>query len=239
LKRARAGSKLLTRLLISWHVILRLAGIGSAALAALFCGCQKPAPKVIVPDVFRVRFQTSQGDFVVEATKSWAARGVDRFHELVRMRYFDQGRFFRVVPGFIAQFGVHRDFNVHEQWRQFFILDDPPQQKNLRGTLAFAQSGKNTRATEIFINLADNAMLDQQNFVPFAKVVEGMDVADRFYAGYGEMRPIGKEIDPGRVEEEANEYLVQHFPKLDYIKTARFATAADAGRGAGQKPWRR
>jgi peptidyl-prolyl cis-trans isomerase A (cyclophilin A) len=216
-------------------VAFRPIRIGSAALAAaLFCGCQK-APKVVVPDVFRVRFQTSQGDFVVEATKSWAPRGVDRFHELVRMRYFDQGRFFRVVPGFIAQFGVHRDFNVHEQWRQFFIVDDPPQQKNVRGTMAFAQSGKNTRATEIFINLADNPMLDQQNFVPFAKVVEGMDVVDRFYAGYGEMRPIGKEIDPGRVEEEANEYLVQHFPKLDYIKTARFVTAADAGTVGGRK----
>jgi peptidyl-prolyl cis-trans isomerase A (cyclophilin A) len=147
---------------------------------------------------------------------------VDRFHELVRRRYFDQGRFFRVVPGFVAQFGVHRDFNIHETWRQLFILDDPPQQKNLRGTLAFAQSGKNTRATEIFINLADNTALDQQGFVPFAKVVEGMDAVDRFYAGYGEMRPIGKEIDPGRVEEEANEYLVQHFPKMDYIKTVRF-----------------
>jgi peptidyl-prolyl cis-trans isomerase A (cyclophilin A) len=195
----------------------------------LLPACRKAAPKIVVPEVFRVRFDTSQGDVVVEATRSWAPRGVDRFHELVRNRYFDQGRFFRVVPGFVAQFGVHRDFNVHETWRQFFILDDPPQQKNLRGTLAFAQSGKNTRATEIFINLVDNPMLDEQGFVPFARVVEGMDAVDRFYSGYGEMRPIGKEIDPGRVEEEANEYLVQRFPKLDYIKTARFVPQ-NAGR---------
>jgi peptidyl-prolyl cis-trans isomerase A (cyclophilin A) len=193
------------------------------ALAVLLApACHKSAPKVVVPDVFRVKFATSQGDFVVEAVHAWAPRGVDRFHELVRMRYFDQGRFFRVVKGFIAQFGVHRDFNVHTTWREFFIVDDPPQQKNLRGTLAFAQSGVNTRATEIFINLADNTMLDEQHFVPFAKVVEGMDVVDRLYGGYGEMRPQGKEIDPGRVEEEANEYLVPRFPKLDYIKTARF-----------------
>jgi peptidyl-prolyl cis-trans isomerase A (cyclophilin A) len=178
-----------------------------------------------VPEVFRVRFDTSQGDVIVEATRAWAPRGVDRFHELIRNRYFDQGRFFRVVPGFVAQFGVHRDFNVHEVWREFFILDDPPQQKNLRGTLSFAQSGKNTRATEIFINLADNTALDEQGFVPFARVVQGMDAVDRFYSGYGEMRPVGKEIDPGRVEEEANEYLVQHFPKMDYIKTARFLPA--------------
>ncbi len=194
-----------------------------ATLAALALpGCRKPAPKIVVPDVFRVKFETSQGDFVVEATKAWAPRGVDRFHELVRMRYFDQGRFFRVVPGFVAQFGVHRDFNVHETWRTFFIVDDPQQQKNLRGTLAFAKSGKNTRATEIFINLADNRMLDDEMFVPFARVVQGMDVVDRLYSGYGEMRPEGKEIDAGRVEEEANEYLVPRFPKLDYIKRTQF-----------------
>jgi peptidyl-prolyl cis-trans isomerase A (cyclophilin A) len=191
-------------------------------LALFIAACRKPTPKVVVPDVFRVKFETSQGDFVVEATRAWAPRGVDRFHELVRMRYFDQSRFFRVVAGFIAQFGVHRDFNVHDNWRNLFIVDDPVKEKNLRGTLAFAKSGVNTRATEIFINLADNPMLDDEKFVPFGKVVRGMDVVDKFYSGYGEMRPQGKEIDPGRVEEEANEYLVPRFPKLDYIKRARF-----------------
>ena len=190
--------------------------------ALLLASCRKPAPKIVVPEVFRVKFETSQGDFVVEAARAWAPRGVDRFHELVRKRYFDEGRFFRVVPGFIAQFGVHRDFNVHATWRQLFIPDDPPKEKNLRGTLAFAMSGPATRATEIFINLADNPMLDEQGFVPFGKVIEGMDVVDKFYWGYGEMRPQGKNIDPGRVEEETNEYLVQRFPKLDYIKHTVF-----------------
>jgi len=147
---------------------------------------------------------------------------VDRFHELLRLHYFDQGRFFRVLPGFIAQFGVHRDFDVHARWSKFFIVDDPPKEKNLRGTLSFAKSGQNTRATEIFINLADNAALDQEYFVPFAKVVQGLDVVDKFYTGYGEMRPEGKWIDRGRVEEEANEYLVQRFPKMDYIKRTEF-----------------
>lgn len=188
----------------------------------MMVACKKPPAKVVVPDVFRVKFQTSQGDFVVEAHKDWAPHGVDRFHELVNMRYFDEGRFFRVVPGFIAQFGVHRDFDVHATWRQFFIVDDPPQQKNLRGTLAFAQSGPGTRTTEIFINLVDNPGLDEERFVPFAKVIEGMDVVDRLYSGYGEMRPKGKDIDPRRVEESTNEYLVQRFPKLDYIKRAPF-----------------
>ena len=180
--------------------------------------CHKEEPKpAVFPEVFRVKFQTSQGDFIVEARRAWAPHGADRFHELVRMKYFDQGRFFRVVPGFIAQFGVHRDFNVHEKWREYFIVDDPPQQKNLRGTLAYAMSGPTTRTTEIFINLADNKALDDQGFVPFANVVEGMNVVDKFYSGYGEMRPEGKYIDPSRVEGEANEYLIQRFPNLDYI----------------------
>jgi len=189
-------------------------------------GCSRAPEKVVVPEVFRVRFTTSQGDFVVEANRAWAPRGVDRFHELVAMRYFDQGRFFRVVPGFIAQFGVHKDYDIHGTWRNLVILDDPPKEKNLRGTLSFAQSGPNTRAVEIFINYADNPMLDEQHFVPFAKVVEGMDVVEKFYAGYGELRPTGKFIDPGGVEEGANAYLVPRFPKLDYIKKALFEKAA-------------
>ena len=196
--------------------------LAAVLLPMFLAGCHKPPPKVIVPAVFHVRFDTSKGPFVVEARREWAPHGVDRFHELVRIHYFDQGRFFRVVPGFIAQFGVHRDFNVHEKWRELFIPDDPPALKNLRGTLAFAMSGPQTRATEIFINLADNMMLDQQDFVPFAKVTDGMNVVDQLYAGYGEMRPEGKYIEPGRVEGEANEYLVPRFPKLDYIIKTTF-----------------
>src|SRR5215813_13242309 len=93
------------------------------AAALLLAACSKPAPKIEVPDVYRVKFETSQGDFTVEVTKSWAPRGANRFHELLRMRYFDEGRFFRVLPGFIAQFGIHKDFSVHDQWRNFFIVD--------------------------------------------------------------------------------------------------------------------
>jgi peptidyl-prolyl cis-trans isomerase A (cyclophilin A) len=195
---------------------------GVAALALILTGCHKAPEKVVVPELFRVKFETSQGDFIVEAHRDWAPRGVDRFHELLRIRYFDQGRFFRVISGFIAQFGVHKDFKVHDVWRELFIVDDPAKETNLRGTLAFAKSDRNTRATEIFINLNDNAILDEQGFVPFAKVVEGMDVVDRLYAGYGDLRPVGKDIDAGRVEGEANEYLVPRFPKLDYIKRATF-----------------
>ena len=192
----------------------------AAACAMLLTTCQKE--KAVVPEVFRVKFTTTQGDFVVEATRAWAPRGVDRFHELVNMRYFDENRFFRVVPGFVAQFGVHKDYDIHDRWRKYFILDDPPKEKNLRGTLAFAQSDPNTRATEIFINLADNAALDAQNFVPFAKVIFGMDVVDKFYSGYGELMPEGKYIDPNRLENGTNAYLEPHFPKLDYIRRAVF-----------------
>jgi len=184
--------------------------------------CKKDE-KVVVPEVFRVKLETSQGDIVVEANRAWSPRGVDRFHELVRMGYFREGRFFRVVKGFVAQFGVHRDYDIHTKWREYFILDDPRKESNVRGTLAFAQSGPNTRATEIFINLGDNSkLLDDQGFAPFAKVVEGMDVVDRLYSGYGEMRPEGKEIDPGRVENSTNAYLVPRFPKMDFIKQATF-----------------
>jgi peptidyl-prolyl cis-trans isomerase A (cyclophilin A) len=198
----------------SFAVVLAL-GVGLAA-------CSKPKPKLVVPVVYDVAFDTTQGSFTVEVSRAWAPHGADRFYELVNMRYFDEGRFFRVLPGFIAQFGVHKDFKVHDVWREFFIIDDPPLQKNLRGTLAFAQSGPNTRATEVFINLADNKVLDDQRFVPFARIVSGMDVPDRFYAGYGELGPEGKGPDSGRIEEEANEYLVPRFPKLDYIKHAKF-----------------
>ena len=190
----------------------------AVALARGLVGCGEK--KVVVPEVFRVKFETSQGDMVVEANRAWAPHGVDRFHELVRMGYFTQGRFFRVVPQFVVQFGVHRDYDVHTVWRNLFIIDDPQQQKNLVGTLAFAQSGKNTRATEIFINLNNNAILDEQGFVPFAKVVEGLEVVNKFYAGYGDLRPAGKFIDPGAMEEGGNAYLVPRFPKLDYIKQA-------------------
>ena len=192
-----------------------------ATVALFLSACQKDET-VLVPDVFRVKFATSQGGFTVEATKSWAPRGVDRFHELLRMHYFNENRFFRVVPGFVAQFGVHKDYDVHARWRKYFILDDPRMQRNLLGTLAFAQSEPNTRATEIFINLADNAALDAQNFVPFAKVVSGMEVVDKFYSGYGELMPEGKYIDPNRVENGTNAYLEPHFPKLDYIRRAVF-----------------
>jgi peptidyl-prolyl cis-trans isomerase A (cyclophilin A) len=193
------------------------------AVAAIVVGLsmrRKPEVKVVVPETYRVLFETSQGNFVVEVKRAWAPRGADRFHQLVRMGYYTESRFYRVLDGFIAQFGVHRDFNVHDKWRNYFIIDDPRVEKNLRGTLSFAKSDPNTRATEVFINLKDNPPLDEENFVPFGRIIEGMDIPAKLYSGYGEMRPEGKFIDAGRVEGEANEYLEPRFPKLDYVKKA-------------------
>ena len=195
-----------------------------AAVVAVVFGLstrKKVEPKIVVPEVYRVKFETTQGNFVVEVNRAWAPRGADRFYQLVRMGYYTESRFYRVLNGFIAQFGVHRDFNVHDKWRDYFIIDDPPAgHRNLRGTLSFAQSGPNTRAVEVFINLKDNPVLDEQGFLPFARIVEGEDVPAKLYSGYGEMRPEGKYIDAGRVEGEANEYLEPRFPKLDYVKKA-------------------
>lgn len=199
---------------------LRVGVMWLAPMLLLLASCGEK--KVVVPEVYRVKFETSQGDFTVEVARAWSPRGADRFHELVRLGYYNDARFFRVLAGFIAQFGVHRKFDVHEVWRKLPIPDDPPKENNRRGTLAFAKSGPNTRATEVFINLKDSANLDAEHFVPFARIVEGMEVADRLYSGYGEFRPEGKYIDAGRVEEETNEYLVPRFPKMDYIKRARF-----------------
>src|SRR5579863_3177699 len=128
--RSRLGSNLVTRGNCMRALVV---------LTLLLTACHKEAPKVVVPEVFRVKFETTQGDFVVEANRSWSPHGVDRFHELIRMKFYDQSRFYRVLKGFIAQFGVHRDFKVQDVWRGLFIPDDPFQQKNLRGTLAFAK----------------------------------------------------------------------------------------------------
>jgi len=188
----------------------------AAIVLLALAGCSKPQPAK-VPETFHVRFTTSKGDFTVEINRAWSPRGVDRFHELLWNNYFKEGRFFRVVPGFIAQFGVHKDYDTNKLWRQFFIGDDPRKLSNERGTLSFAQSGPTTRATEMFINLKDNPSLDEQSFVPFARVTQGMEVVDSFYSGYGELRPEGKYIEPGRVREGANSYLAR-FPNLDYIR---------------------
>jgi len=176
------------------------------------------------PARFYVRFDTSQGAFTVEVTRDWAPRGADRFYELVRNRFFDGQKFFRVRAGFIAQFGLHPDPKVIAKWKHRTIPDDPVTQSNVRGTLAYAMTGPDTRSTQIYINLADNARLDKEGFAQFGRVVEGMDVVDHLYSGYGESAGGGmRGGKQGPIEAGGNEYLDKNFPKLDFIKTARLA----------------
>jgi len=181
-----------------------------------------PAPadtaKAIAPDSFRVAFETTHGKFVVQINRAWAPLGADRFFQLVDKHFFDGARFFRVVPGFVAQFGLSADPKDNAPF-DARITDDPVKEKNVRGTLTFATQGPNTRTHQLFLNLADNLPLDGQGFAPIGKVVDGMKVVDSLYSGYGE-DPIQQFI-----QTQGESYLKKTFPKLDQIKTARVVSA--------------
>ncbi len=144
----------------------------------------------------------------------------DRFYTLVKSGYYDGVRFFRVISGFMAQFGIHGDPKVSAVWRERTMPDDPVRQSNARGMVTYATAGPGTRTTQIFINYRDNSGLDGQGFAPFGKVVEGMNVVDRLFAGYGEGAPRGGGPNQGRIQAEGNAYLARDFPKLDYVKRA-------------------
>jgi peptidyl-prolyl cis-trans isomerase A (cyclophilin A) len=175
------------------------------------------------PAVYQAKFDTSKGPFVIEVHRDWAPQGADRFYNLVKNGYYDGARFFRVVSGFMVQFGINGDPKIAAVWRDADIKDDPVKQSNGRGTITFATAGPNTRTTQVFINFADNAPLDGQGFSPFGKVVSGMEVVDSLYSGYGEGAPNGNGPDQGRIQSQGNAYLEQDFPKLDFIKTATIA----------------
>src|SRR5262245_8605894 len=178
------------------------------------------------PDTYRARFTTSKGDFVIEVTRAWAPHGADRFYNLVTSGFFDDCRFFRVVYGFMVQFGIHGDPAVSSVWREARIPDDPVQQSNKRGYVTFATAGPNTRTTQVFINfVARNSKLDTQGFAPFGKVGEGMDVVDKLFSGYGDAAPQGHGPDQGRIQKEWNAYLEKSFPKLDSVKKASIESA--------------
>lgn len=175
------------------------------------------------PDVFRVEFETTAGNFTVEVHRDWAPNGAARFEELVREKYFYDSRFFRVVAGKWAQFGIAGAPETAQKWRPRTIPDDVPKQKNRRGFVAFANTGPGTRATEIFINLADNPRNDQEaGFAPFGNVVNGMEVVDKLYSGYGETSGGGMRAGhQDRMFEEGNAWLDRNFPKLDKLIRAR------------------
>jgi len=196
---------------------------GSAGLAsALHPDLLDPAnARDKAPDVFKARFTTTKGPFVVEVHRDWAPNGADRFYDLVKLGFFDDTRFFRAVEGFMVQFGLSGDPAVSKKWQQANVPDDPVAQSNKRGFITFAQTNMpNSRSTQVFINSADNARLDPMRFAPFGQVVQGMDVVDSLYKGYGEGAPSGNGPSQDRIQGEGNAYLDAEFPKLDRIVTA-------------------
>jgi cyclophilin family peptidyl-prolyl cis-trans isomerase len=177
------------------------------------------------PELFKVRIETGKGSIVIETHRDWAPRGADRFYNLVRTGFFDNSRFFRVRPRSFVQFGIPADPAIAAVWREQSMPDDPVRQSNTRGSIAYAMTGPNTRTTQLYINLSDNSRMDKDGFAPIGRVVEGMDVADQLYDGYGEdagggMRG-GKQ---GKIFEGGTAYLDREFPRLDKLIRATVVT---------------
>jgi len=172
------------------------------------------------PATYKVKFDTSKGVFVIEVHRDLAPNGADRFYNLVKNGFYNDARFFRVISGFMVQFGINGNPQLSKVWRDANIKDDPVKASNKRGNITFATAGPDTRTTQVFINFGNNAGLDDQGFAPFGQVISGMEVVDSLYAEYGEGAPRGDGPDQGLVQSQGNAYLKKDFPKLDYIKTA-------------------
>ena len=180
------------------------------------------------PESYQVKFTTTRGDFVVTVNRAWAPLGADRFYNLVKHRFYDNASFFRVLPGFVVQFGISAYPPVNAVWQGANIKDDPVTQSNLRGYLTFATGGPNTRTTQVFINLGDNKRLDASGFAPFGQVTEGMNVVETMYEGYGEGAPKGAGPDQDQIQKQGKPYLDQGWPKLDSIKSTTLITTSPA-----------
>ena len=181
-------------------------------------GLKTPAAlKEKAPERYKAKFDTSAGVFVIDVTRAWAPLGADRFYNLVKNGFYDDVRFFRVLDGFMAQFGMNGDPSIQGPWGRFSFTDDPVKESNKRGYVTFAKTGApNSRSTQVFINFADNASLDSQGFAPFGRVIEGMGAVDKLYSGYGR----ADVPDQARLTTEGNAYLLKSYPKLDYVKKA-------------------
>ncbi len=171
------------------------------------------------PESFRARFETSKGNFVVQVTRSLAPRGVDRFYNLVRHGFYNDCRFFRVIPRFVVQFGINGDPKYSRFWMEARINDDPVKGSNKRGTITFATAGPNSRTTQVFVNYIDNVRLDSMGFAPFGEIVEGMDVLDSLNSEYQDNASKNQD----KIQTQGNAYLKSRFPNLDYIKKAVIA----------------
>ncbi len=206
---------------------LKALGTAAAVAAALLTGpAVLGAPEKLTdpaklvgkaPDTFKAKFETTKGTFVIEVHREWSPNGVDRFYNLVKNGFYDGVKFFRVVPGFVVQWGIHGDPSLASKWLKASIDDDPVKQSNKRGFITYAKSGApNSRSVQLFINLADNTRLDGMGFAPFGQVTLGMDVVDKLYGDYGE----GLTKLQGRIAEEGNAFLEKNYPNLDAIKKA-------------------
>ncbi len=210
---------------IPWAIAL-----GAALLALTGCSSPNQAVKraepaelkiVKAPELFRVNLDTSKGPVIIEVHRDWAPFGADQFYSLVNSGFYSDVRFYRVVRDFVAQFGINGDPAMNRLWADSRIPDDPVKQSNVKGTLTFAASGPSTRATNLFINLADNVKLDKQGFAPIGTVVSGMETVERFYFLYGEMPSMGgRGPDPTEIEKQGNDYLAADFSRLDFIRKA-------------------
>jgi peptidyl-prolyl cis-trans isomerase A (cyclophilin A) len=172
------------------------------------------------PASYKAQFDTNRGAFVIQVNRAWAPHGADRFYNLVKNGFYDNVRFFRVISGFMVQFGINGDPALSAHWRGANIPDDPVRHSNKRGMITFATAGPNTRTTQVFINFVDNSGLDGQGFAPFGQVISGMKVVDSLNAEYGEGAPRGHGPDQGRLQMEGNAYLMRDFKRMDYVKKA-------------------
>jgi peptidyl-prolyl cis-trans isomerase A (cyclophilin A) len=202
------------------------------AVCAVFTSCGKKAAEEEsgpAPAEYKVLLQTTKGDVVILVHRDWAPRGADRFYELTKTGFYDGDRFFRALRGFVVQFGLNGDAKVNKRWSEIPIKDDPPKVSNKMGTVTFATSGPDSRSTQVFINIGDNSRLDDQGFTPFGEVTQGMESVQNFYMDYGEGPPSGTGPDQAAIADNGNPYLEEHFPKLDYIKTARILPSTPPG----------
>ncbi|HVR82720.1 MAG TPA: peptidylprolyl isomerase [Planctomycetota bacterium] len=179
-----------------------------------------PAQDPKAPAEFKVKLETTRGDLVLRITRDWAPKGADRVYALVKSGYYDECRFYRVLPKYIAQFGINGTPTVAAKWKDLPIDDDPVRQKNTRGRVTFGKGGPNSRTTNLFISLKDNTSLDSEGFAPIGEVLEGLELADQLFSGYGDGAPKGRGPSQKRIYEQGNAWLAKDFKDLDYIKKA-------------------
>jgi peptidyl-prolyl cis-trans isomerase A (cyclophilin A) len=221
--------KYLVPVILCWMLFPAGASPQTPKAAAFDPALLQPATlRAKAPAEYQVKFDTTAGNFTIKVTRAWAPNGADRFYNLVQHHFYDGAAFFRVLSGFMAQFGISAYPEVSEVWQSAVIKDDPVVQSNHRGFVTFATAGPNTRTTQVFINFGNNEGLDRQGFTPFGIVTDGMNVVDKLYSGYGEGAPSGRGPEQGMVSSKGRAYLEKGFPKLDTIRTTTLVAPAES-----------